>query len=99
MVEYYFKVLGDFDVCFVIVVDLMFVIGNFLIVVVDKLKECGVINICFFCLFVVLEGIKNFIEVYLDVLVYIVVIDDYFNEFGYIMFGFGDVGDCMYGMK
>lgn len=99
LVEYYFKVLFEMDKCLVIVVDLMFVIGNFLVVVIDMFKKVGVINICFFCFLVVFEGVECMKEVYLDVLIVMVVLDDCFNEKGYIVSGFGDVGDCMFGIK
>lgn len=36
---------------------------------------------------------------YLDVLIYLVVLDEKFNEVGYIVLGFGDVGDCFFGIK
>lgn len=36
----------------------MLVIGGFVIMVIDLLKECGVSNIKFVCLVVVLEGVK-----------------------------------------
>lgn len=46
-----------------------------------------------------MEGVVKFNEMYLDVLIYMVVIDEKFNEKGYIVLGLGDVGDCMYGIK
>lgn len=38
----------------------MFVIGGFVILVVDFLKKCGVVSIKFVCLVVVLEGVVVF---------------------------------------
>lgn len=36
---------------------------------------------------------------YLDVDIYIAVLDECLNEDGYIVFGLGDVGDCLFGIK
>lgn len=35
----------------------------------------------------------------MDVLIWIVVIDECLNDYGYIVLGFGDVGDWMFGIK
>lgn len=99
VVEYYFKMLYSMYEWDVVVLDFMLVIGNFVVVVVDWLKEINLKLICFVCFLVVSEGIKNFYEVYLDVFIYIVVIDCGLNDYGYILLGLGDVGDCMFGIK
>lgn len=83
----------------IIVVDLMLVIGNFLVVVIDLLKKQGVRNLCFLCLLVLFEGVVWMFEVYLDVLIVMVLVDEWLDDYGYIVFGLGDVGDCMFGMK
>lgn len=36
---------------------------------------------------------------YFDVLIVIVLIDEKLNDYGYIVLGLGDVGDCMFGIK
>lgn len=36
---------------------------------------------------------------YFDIDIYIVFLDEKLNEYGYIVFGLGDVGDCLFGIK
>lgn len=98
-VEYYVKFFFDVEECEFIVVDLMLVIGGFVVEVIYSFKKCGVKNICFMCFVVVLEGVEELQKYYLDVDIYIVVFDEKLNEKGYIVSGFGDVGDCMFGIK
>lgn len=77
----------------------MLVIGVLVIEVIILLKKCGVKNICFMCLVVVLEGVEKMYEVYLDVDIYIVVFDEKLNDKVYIILGLGDVGDRLFGIK
>lgn len=59
----------------VLIVDLMLVIGGFVIVIIDLLKKVGCSSIKVLVLVVVLEGIVVLEKVYLDVELYIVLID------------------------
>lgn len=83
----------------VLIVDLMLAIGGFVIVIIDLLKKVGCSSIKVLVLVVVPEGIVVLEKVYLDVELYIVLIDQGLNEHGYIILGFGDVGDKIFGMK
>lgn len=76
----------------------MLVIGGMLIVIIDFLKKKGCWRIMGLFFVVVFEGIKVVVEVYFDVDIFIVVIDDRLNEKGYILLGLGDVGDKIFGM-
>lgn len=80
----------------------MLVIGGFLGGIVEFLVCCGVDYIICLCILVVFEGIENFCKFVrdFDVFCYFIVVglDDYFDEYGYIVFGLGDVGDCLYGL-
>lgn len=82
----------------VIIVDLMIVIGLMFIKVLDEVKKYGNVK-CYVVVgvLVVLEGIIWIKEVYLDVEMFVVVIDREFNDYGYIFLGFGDVGDRVFG--
>lgn len=99
LVFYFQKLVFNIDECMVLVVDLMLVIGGLMIVIIDLLKNVGCISIKVLVLVVVLEGIVVLEKVYLDVELYIVFVDKGLNEYGYIIFGFGDVGDKIFGMK
>lgn len=99
LVLYFQKLVSNIDECMVLIVDLMLVIGGFVIVIIDLLKKVGCSSIKVLVLVVVLEGIVVLEKVYLDVELYIVLIDQGLNEYGYIILGFGDVGDKIFGMK
>lgn len=77
----------------------MFVIGGLMVVIIDLLKKVGSKEICVMVLVVVFEGIEVVCKVYLDVIIYIVLIDEKFDENGYIILGLGDVGDKIFGIK
>lgn len=80
------------------VFDLMVVIGGLMMYIFGLLILCGVVDIMVLCVVVVLEGIVVLQKVVLNVWLFIVVIDEGFNEVVYIVFGFGDVGDCQFGL-
>lgn len=90
---------NDVEECDFIVVDFMFVIGGLVVEVINFFKKRGVKNIKFMCLIVVFEGVEIVKEVYFDVDIYIVVLDEKLNDYGYIVLGLGDVGDCLFGIK
>lgn len=98
-VLYFQKLVFNIDECMALIVDLMLVIGGFVIVIIDLLKKVGCSSIKVLVLVVALEGIVALEKVYLDVELYIVSIDQGLNEYGYIILGFGDVGDKIFGMK
>lgn len=99
LVFYFNKLVINIEECIVMVVDLMLVIGGLMIVIIDLLKEKGCNQIKVLVLVVVLEGIVVLEKVYLDVEFYMVVIDEKLNDKGYIVLGFGDAGDKIFGIK
>lgn len=98
LVVYFDKVVKNIDECMVFIVDFMFVIGGILIVIIDLFKKKGCIKIMGFFFVVVFEGIKVVVDVYFDVDIFMVVVDECLNEKGYILLGLGDVGDKIFGM-
>lgn len=98
LVFYFECLIGCLEECDVLIFDLMLVIGGMLIVIIDMFKCVGVCCIKGIFLVVVFEGIEVVKVVYLDVEIYMVVIDVQFNDKGYILFGLGDVGDCIFGI-
>ncbi|MFC5386262.1 uracil phosphoribosyltransferase [Aquamicrobium segne] len=98
-IEYFFKAPSDLADRLVIVVDPMLATANSAIAAIDLLKARGATNIRFLCLLAVPQGIERFTSAHPDVPVYTASIDRQLNERGYIMPGFGDAGDRLYGTK
>ena len=98
-VKYYYKVPKDIANRTVILLDPMLATGGSAIDAISMLKEDGVENIKFLCIIAAPEGIKKLQETYLDVEVYCAKIDEKLNENGYILPGFGDAGDRIFGTK
>lgn len=98
-VLYFKKLVNDVEECLVIVVDLMLVIGGLMIVIFDLFKNVGCKYIKVLVFVVAFEGIEVLKVSYFDIEFYMVLIDSYLNEYGYIVFGLGDVGDKIFGMK
>ena len=98
-VEYYFKVPEDLSERPIIVVDPMLATGNSSIAAVQRIKEAGGKHIKFVCLLAAPEGVKEFQQAHPDVPIITAAVDDHLNEHGYILPGFGDAGDRLYGTK
>lgn len=92
---YLVKFLVCFDGWFVIVLDLMLVIGGLLEFVCWFLLDRGVeLLFIVVCVLVVFEGIERMRNLGIDINFVIASIDSYLNEQVFIVFGLGDVGDC-----
>ncbi|WP_066381130.1 uracil phosphoribosyltransferase [Anabaena sp. CA = ATCC 33047] len=98
-VEYYFKVPHDVEQREMIVVDPMLATGNTAIAAVERLKSTNPLSIKFVCLLAAPEGVKHFCEAHPDVPLYTTAIDEYLDEYGYIIPGMGDAGDRLFGTK
>lgn len=98
LVLYFEKLVGKIDECLSFVIDLMLVMGGLMIVIIDMLKKVGCKDIKVIVLVVVFEGVEKIFEVYLDVEIFMVLLDSYLNEKGYIILGLGDVGDKIFGI-
>ncbi|MGL5742227.1 MAG: uracil phosphoribosyltransferase [Legionella sp.] len=98
-VEYYIKLpeyTRDRDV---IVVDPMLATGNSAIAAVQEIKAIAPKSIKFLCLLASPDGIAAFHEEHPEVPIFTAAIDQQLNEKGYIVPGFGDAGDRLYGTK
>ena len=98
-VQYYYKVPSHLDERVVITVDPMLATGNSSVAAIDLLKASGAKNIRFLCLLAAPEGVARMKEAHPDVPIVTAALDEKLNDLGYILPGFGDAGDRMYGTK
>jgi uracil phosphoribosyltransferase len=98
-VEYYFKLPREMEDRDVIVVDPMLATGNSAVAAVDRIKTATPRSIRFLCVIAAPEGIANFHESHPDVPVFTAAVDERLDENGYIIPGFGDAGDRLFGTK
>ncbi len=98
-VEYYLKVPEDIAERRVILVDPMLATGNSTAAAIKRLKEKGVKDIRFVCLLSAPEGIRALAAAHPDVPIFTAAVDSHLNSHGYIVPGFGDAGDRMFGTK
>jgi len=98
-VEYYYKMpseIGDRDV---IIVDPMIATGNSAVAAVDRVKTAAPKSIKFVCILAAPEGVANFHDNHPDVPIFTAAIDERLDERGYILPGWGDAGDRLFGTK
>ena len=98
-IEYYFKMPSEMNDRDVIVVDPMLATGNSAVAAVERIKSTGPKSIKFVCILAAPEGLANFHESHPDVTIFAAAIDEKLDERGYVLPGFGDVGDRMFGTK
>lgn len=98
-VEYYFKLPEHTHDRDVIVVDPMLATGNSAIAAVNEIKSLRPKSIKFLCLMAAPEGIAAFHQEHPEVSIFTGAIDQGLNEKGYIVPGWGDAGDRLYGTK
>lgn len=98
-VEYLVKLPEDIDQRQIFVVDPMLATGGSAILAVDSLKKRGAASIKFVCLVAAPEGVAALQEAHPDVDIYTAALDEKLNEHGYIVPGFGDAGDRLFGTK
>ena len=98
-VEYYFKLPGEMADRDVILVDPMLATGNSAIAAVDRVKTTSPRTLKFVCVLASPEGLANFHEAHPDVPVLTAAVDERLDENGYIIPGFGDAGDRLFGTK
>ena len=97
--EYYCKLPTDIGERIVIVVDPMLATGGSAADAITMLKKHGCTNIRFECLVSAPEGIKRVQEAHPDVDIYTAAVDERLNDHAYIIPGFGDAGDRLFGTK
>ncbi len=84
---------------FVIVADPMLATGGSANNALNVLKQAGCQSIKLMCLIASPEGIQCIKEAHPDVDIYLLGIDEYLDEQGYIIPGLGDAGDRLYGTE
>jgi len=97
--EYYCKLPFDIKERDVIVMDLMLASGNCASAAIAKIKETGANRIKFISVIACPEGVKKLQENHPDVEVYAGALDEGLNDDLYIVPGFGDGGDRIFGTK
>lgn len=98
-VEYYVKLPSDISERELIVLDPMLATGGSADAAITALKKRGAKKIRFMCLIAVPEGIDVLQKNHPDVDIYTAALDDGLNEDSYIVPGFGDAGDRLFGTK
>jgi uracil phosphoribosyltransferase len=98
-VEYYFKLPREMEDRDVIVVDPMLATGNSAVAAVERIKTATPRSIRFLCVIAAPEGIANLHESHPDVPIFTAAVDERLDENGYIIPGFGDAGDRLFGTK
>lgn len=98
-VEYYCKLPNDIEERELIVVDPMLATGGSAMAAIEFLKEKGATSIKLVCLIAAPEGIEAIQEKHPEVDMYLADIDEGLNEDAYIVPGFGDAGDRLFGTK
>jgi uracil phosphoribosyltransferase len=99
VVEYYLKLPDDVSQRRVILIDPMLTTGNSAVAAIARLKEMGVGSIKFVCLVAAPEGVAKLYQVFSEIAVITAALDRCLDEHGYILPGFGDAGDRLFGTK
>lgn len=94
---YYCKLPDDIDERDVIILDPMLATGGSASAAISYLKGKGINNIKFMCLIAAPEGIEKLTNDHPDVKIYCAARDEGLNEDSYIIPGFGDAGDRIFG--
>ena len=97
VVEYYFKMPKNMENRDVIVIDTMLATGHSAVAAMERIQEFNPKSIKFICLISSPEGIDNFHRSYPDIPIYTLSVDRELNEEGFILPGFGDAGDRIFG--
>ena len=98
-VEYYVKLAKDISSRVAIILDPMLATGGSLIAAIELLKRNKVKKIYSLNLVCAPEGVQRVLEKFPDVEIYTAALDAGLNEQGYILPGFGDAGDRLFGTK
>ncbi|MBR1779346.1 MAG: uracil phosphoribosyltransferase [Clostridia bacterium] len=94
---YYNKMPKDISNRDVIVLDPMLATGETATVAIDKIKQYDPNTIKFMCIIASPEGVRALNNAHPDVQIYCAAIDAKTDENGYIVPGFGDAGDRIFG--
>jgi uracil phosphoribosyltransferase len=99
VIEYYMKLPDDVSERNVILLDPMLATGNSAVAAIARLKELRVPGIKFVCLVAAPEGVAKVMEVFPEVPIIAAALDRCLDAQGYILPGFGDAGDRLFGTK
>lgn len=98
-VSYYEKLATGMEERTALIIDPMLATGGSLLATIEMLKEAGCRQIKGLFLVAVPEGIERLANAHPDVEIYVAAIDKGLNKHGYILPGFGDAGDKIFGTK
>ena len=98
-VKYYCKMPSDIAERDVIILDPMLATGGSASAAIDFIKEYGVTNIKLMNILAAPEGIARIQKDHPDVPIYVAACDEKLNDHGYIVPGWGDAGDRIFGTK
>lgn len=98
-VDYYCKLPADISLREAIIIDPMLATGGRAVSAVNILKERGVKTIKFMCIIAAPEGMEALTKAHPDVQVYCAAIDERLDDNSFIVPGFGDAGDRIFGTK
>lgn len=94
---YYTRMPKDISSRDVIVLDPMLATGGTAIMAIQKIKQCKPNAIKFMCIIASPEGVSALSQAHPEVQIYCASLDEKINEKGYIVPGFGDAGDRIFG--
>lgn len=98
-VEYFAKFANDIEERLAIVIDPMLATGGSVVAALDMLKKRGCKQMKVIVLVAAPEGIHRVVEAHPDVEIYTAAVDDHLDNNGYIVPGFGDAGDKIFGTR
>lgn len=98
-VPYFSKLTNDIDERLALVIDPMLATGGSVIATLDMLKRRGCTRMKIIVLVAAPEGIKRVREAYPEVDIYTAAVDERLDENGFIVPGFGDAGDKIFGTR
>ncbi len=97
--DYYCKLPTDIENSTVIILEPMLATGGSACAAIDILRKRGAKDIKIMSLIAAPEGVKLIGEKYPDVKIYVCSVDKGLDDNGFIVPGFGDAGDRMFGTK
>lgn len=98
-VEYYFKAPRNMSDRTALVVDPMVATGHSAEAAISRVKDTDPKELVFVCLIAAPEGVEHLHRYHPDVPIYCAAVDDGLDPSGYIVPGFGDAGDRIFGTK
>ena len=98
-VEYYFKAPRNMSDRTALVVDPMVATGHSAEAAISRIKDTDPKELVFICLIAAPEGVEHLHKYHPDVPIYCAAVDEGLDPSGYIVPGFGDAGDRIFGTK